>query len=151
MICLYTVRQSFSFLDYHFLHDKAQQLYAERISKYLHCSSNDSSTQNSKVFTCKQCMKQFKHAGSLAQHVRMHTNIESFRCPICMKLFSRIYDMKTHVKCRHPEFLTALRWFYLPHDIKRVNDGIPTLYESLHLFLYILCKYPTTLLWSDPF
>lgn len=117
---LYAARQSLSFLDYHFLHDKAQHpinlLYAGQINKFLNSNNNndDGSAQNSRLFTCKQCMKQFKHAGSLAQHVRMHTNIENFRCPICMKLFSRIYDMKTHVKCRHPEFLNSINSSSVP-------------------------------------
>lgn len=113
------LRQSLSLLDYHFLQEKPlhplSRLYAERISNYL-SSNNEQSVSNTeppsnnsqnRVYTCSQCLKQFRHAGSLAQHVRMHTNIENFRCPICMKVFSRIYDMKTHVKIRHPDFLNS--------------------------------------------
>lgn len=146
MICLYTVRQTFSFLDYHFLHDKAQlplNLYAERISKYLISSNNTRSSDNSKMFTCKHCMKQFRHSGSLAQHVRMHTNIENFRCPICFKLFSRIYDMKTHVKCRHPEYVDALSsWFYLvPVNCTSVDIIFCIVLNLAHLVLFIITMF----------
>nr|CAD7433013.1 unnamed protein product [Timema monikensis] len=53
------------------------------------------------VFSCSLCGKEFRHAGSLSMHQKLHRG--HTRCPICEKVFSRAYYLKVHLQCVHKE------------------------------------------------
>ncbi|XP_018097584.1 zinc finger protein 646 isoform X2 [Xenopus laevis] len=70
-------------------------------------------------YTCKQCGKAYKHAGSLANHKQTH-KVGVYQCGICFKEFSNPMAMKNH--CRVHSDSRNSRLFKSPYSTSMLAD-----------------------------
>lgn len=56
--------------------------------------------------TCEDCGKSYKNKGVLYDHKRYSCNKEpQFQCPYCDKRCRRTAHLKSHIYCKHKQFL----------------------------------------------
>jgi hypothetical protein len=74
-----------------------QLVPSERLKRHHYTFHSDE-----KLFQCKVCGKDFKHAESLRNHMDGHENKPRYKCEYCGKAFFNLSNYKTHLY-RHTE------------------------------------------------
>ena len=56
-----------------------------------------------KSHICKECGKQFNHAGNLRKHLLTHTGEKPYSCGFCKREFAQSGNLKRHIASHHSD------------------------------------------------
>lgn len=71
-----------------------------------------------KIFTCKQCGRQYKHARTLKRHQKVECGREPpFKCQYCERRFSHKHSYKYHMAASHKMFIDEAKTTYADPSI----------------------------------
>ena len=88
----------------------AEKFVAEKVEL-----TNKPVGKEKKSTVCDICNKQFKSAGNMQRHRKIHTDTSTFICPVCKKSFRLTTYLYSHLKKKHPD--------YKPDDDLENKDG----------------------------
>lgn len=58
-------------------------------------------SSNMKIWTCKDCNKNYSSKNLLDEHMNMHTGDRPYKCPHCVKDFASKYTLTAHMKIHY--------------------------------------------------
>lgn len=64
-------------------------------------------------FYCYKCRRSYKSKGALSRHLKYECESKHiFRCVYCTKSVKQKYNLKDHVRRRHPEKTSEFQYIY---------------------------------------
>ncbi|XP_006007844.1 zinc finger protein 646 [Latimeria chalumnae] len=80
-------------------------------------SPNSDENAEERPYSCDQCGKTYRHAGSLLNHKQTH-QMGAYSCPVCPKQFHNLRAFKNHLR-KHPKCKLSKSYY----SLMKINDS----------------------------